>query len=188
MQAGGTGDKADVALVVAELNKLPVTALRRLEASGVKVIACRGSVTDYAPNLIGVRPRGWPPGFVWDARPGVYIPARNAVVIAVIGHDTASARVPKTGEGHGSVSLVIHEATHAIEAKVGGSRNSSSSAFKQARDSDLGMLATYERQPGRAGKSETYAESAARYYGADHGTIKTPALDDYWRNNPLGAR
>ena len=188
VQAGGTGDRADVALVVAELTKMPIAALRRLESSGVKVIACRGSVTDYATDLKGVRPRGWPPGATWDAVPGAHIGGRNAVVIAVIGHGKGTPHVAKTGEGHGSANLVIHEATHAIDAKLGATRNSSSAAFNKARNKDVAALPAYERQPGAAGKSEAYAESAARYYGSSHGKIKTPALDAYWRDNPLGGR
>lgn len=55
-------------------------------------------------------------------------------------------------------------------------------------DADTAALPAYETQPGAAGRSETYAESAARYYGGSHVTIKTPALDAYWRDNPLGGR
>src|SRR5262249_23172847 len=54
-----------------------------------KVIACRGSVTDYRTDLKGVQPRGWPPGSTWDKVPGSNTPDKNEVVIAVIGHGNA---------------------------------------------------------------------------------------------------
>lgn len=189
VEAGGTADKKDVDLVVAELAKMPVTALRQMEAAGTKVVACRGSVTDHATELRGVQPRGWPPGATWDQVPGAYMPDRNQVVVAVIGHGTpAGAHVPATGEGHGSANLVIHEAAHAVDATIGASRNSASPAFNEARNKDIGAVSDYERQPGVAGQSETYAESAARYYGGSNGSAKTPALNAYWRDNPLGGR
>ncbi|UVO49520.1 hypothetical protein M0208_02955 [Sphingomonas sp. SUN019] len=154
VEAGGTGDQADVDLVVAELSKMPVTAPRQMDAAGTKVVACQDSVTDYAADLKGVQQRG-----------------RAA-----------------TGEGHGSANLVIHESAHAVDAMVSGSLNSASPAFNAARKADIGALPSYETQPGAAGQSESYAESAARYYGGSHGSINTPALDAYWRDNPLGGR
>jgi hypothetical protein len=189
VQAGGAGDASDVDLVVAELGKMPVTALRAMEAGGVKVIACRDSVTDFASDLKGVQPRGWPPGATWDSVPGAYMPDRNAVVIATTGHGTPpGAHVPATGEGHGSANLVIHESAHAVDSNVSPSLNSGSPAFNAARASDVSALPSYETQAGAAGQSESYAESAARYYGGSYGTISTPHLDAYWRDNPLGGR
>lgn len=189
VQAGGTGTQADVDLVVAEVAKMPLAALQQLESAGTKIVACRDSVTDYATSLKGVQPRGWPPGATWDQVPGAYMPSSNEVVIATRGHGTpAGARVPATGEGHGSVNLVIHEVAHAIDATAPASRNSASTTFNDARTKDIAALSSYETQPGTAGQSESYAESAARYYGGSGGTSKTPALDEYWRNNPLGGR
>jgi hypothetical protein len=189
VKAGGSGTQADVDLVVAELAKMPETALRSLIANNTTVIACRNSITDYRTDLKGVQPRGWPSGATWDSVPGVANSGRNEVVIAVIGHGTtAGAHVPKTGEGHGSANLVIHEVAHAIDSKQTATRNSSSTDFNTARNADLAALPAYETQAGVAGKSETYAESAARYYSGNHGSISTPALDAYWRSNPLGGK
>jgi hypothetical protein len=189
VKAGGSGTQADVDLVVAELAKMPETALRGLIANNTTVIACRNSITDYRTDLKGVQPRGWPPGATWDSVPGVANSSRNEVVIAVIGHGTtAGAHVPQTGEGHGSANLVIHEVAHAIDGKQTATRNSLSTDFNTARNADLAALPAYETQAGVAGKSETYAESAARYYSGNHGSISTPALDAYWRSNPLGGK
>jgi hypothetical protein len=187
VRAGGTGTQADVDLVVAQVARMPVSALRNLIANGTTVIACRNSVTDYATDLAGVQPRGWPPGATWDSVPGAARPDRNEVIIAVIGHGTTEgAHVPRTGEGHGSANLVIHEVAHAIDHNQTATRDSSSIDFTTARTADIAVLPAYQLQAGAAGLSETYAESAARYYGGHDGTVSTPALDTYWRNNPLG--
>ena len=189
VRAGGTGTKQDVELVVAELKKLPASALQTLQAGKVAVLACRDSVTDHATDLKGVQPRGWPPGKTWDSVSGAYLPGRNAVVIAVVGHGTkAGAHVSQTGEGHGSANLVVHEAAHAINKHVGADRNASSKDFTAARTKDLAALPAYELQKGVAGLSETFAESAARYYGGSYGSVKTSNLDAYWRAHPLGAK
>ncbi|HEX8446838.1 MAG TPA: type VI secretion system tip protein TssI/VgrG [Sphingomonas sp.] len=187
VQPGGSATQTDVNAVVGELKKMPVPALQSLEKSNVKVIAARGSVTDYATELKGVQPRGWPPGKTWDSVPGAYMPGHNAVVIATTGSG-ANTHVPTTGNGHGSVSLVVHEATHAIDNNIGAKLNSSNATFLSARAKDLGVLSAYESQPGIAGPSETYAESAARFYGGSNVNSKTPALDAYWRANPLGGK
>jgi hypothetical protein len=184
VKPGGSATQADVDAVVGELKKLPEPALKTLDANHVKVIAAKGSVTDFAKDLKGVQPRGWPPGATWDKVPGAYLPDRNAVVIATAGTG-ANLHVPGTGEGHGSVNMVVHEATHAIDAHGGGSK---AAAFLAARTKDLGALSAYERQAGVAGPSETFAESAARFYGGSHGSIVTPALDGFWRAHPLGGK
>jgi hypothetical protein len=111
------------------------------------------------------------------------------VVIATTDAGKAKAlRVPATGEGHGSMNLVVHEATHAIDRHAPTTLNSMSKDFLAARTKDLPQLPSYERQPGIAGPSETYAESAARVYGGVHGATVTPALDAYWRAHPLGSK
>jgi hypothetical protein len=189
VRAGGTGTQADVDLVVAELAKMPASALRNLIANGTTVIACRNSVTDYATNLAGVQPRGWPPGATWDSVPGAAMISNNEVIISVIGHETTGgAHVPRTGEGHGSSNLVIHEVAHAVDHNQSATRDSGSRDFVGARNRDFAVLTPYQQQTGTAGREETYAESAARYYGGHDGTVSTPALDAYWRDNPLGGR
>ncbi|WP_442678496.1 type VI secretion system tip protein TssI/VgrG [Sphingomonas sp. ASY06-1R] len=184
---GGTGTQADVDAVVGELKKMPEPALQTLKDNKVDVIAARGSVTDFASDLKGVKPRGWPPGSSWDSVPGAFMPDRNAVVIATRG-DATNRSVPLTGNGHGSENLVVHEVTHAVDKYAGAARNSQSPDFVAARLKDVAALPSYETQPGVAGLSETYAESAARAYGGSHGSIVTPALDSYWAANPLGGK
>lgn len=185
-QKGGTGDDADKELVARELAKLPKETLEQMKADGTKVIACRGSVTDYATQLRGGHPRGWDPADTWDIVPGMYDPNTNEVVVATRGHGTpAGAHVPVTGEGHGSANMTVHEALHAVDHNRGGTARSTGTDFNTARTADLPNLGTYETQAGSAGQEETWAESGARYYGGGGGTTN---LDSYWRNNPPGAR
>lgn len=179
----GKADEKDAALVAVELAKLPAESLKKLKDSKTRVVVCRGSITEHRTDLKGVKPRGWPAGSSWDNVPGAYTTDRNEVVVATIGHGTkAGAHVPKTGELHGSANLVLHETTHALDHATGGS---SSKEFLAARAKDASHLGAYESQAGVAGQEETYAESAARYYGGDAGAAKNnPALTKYWQSNP----
>ena len=188
MTVGGKADIVDAELVAQELSKIPPHGLKVLAGSMTRVVVCRGSVTDHLAQLRGVKPRGWPPGSSWDSVPGLHDPSRNEVVVATIGHDTPAGRhVPRTGEGHGSKDLVVHETFHAIDHDVGrGAPRSSSASFNAARDADAHTLSAYESQPGEAGKEESYAETAARYYGGDQtDAAKHPNLHSYWDSDPL---
>ncbi len=174
---GGSGTADDAKLVAKELAKLPKSVLEQMKKNGTKVVACRGSVTDYRTDLKGTQPRGWPPGSTWDNVPGANMRDKNEVVIAVIGHGTpAGPHVPKTGEGQGSANMVAHEATHSIDR--GDPSPSSSADFTKARDADMGKLSDYEKQAGEGGPRETYAESAARHAEGKDGD--TPNLKKYW--------
>jgi hypothetical protein len=182
---GGQGAGSDVDLVVQELQHWPPQTLSLIESQGTKIVVCRNSVVDYRTDLRGVGPRGWPPGAVWDTVPGAFLPDRNEVVIGVIGHADRNPHVPRRGEGHGSWNLVVHESGHAFDLAVATHR-SSSAAFTQARTADLATLSAYERQPDPAGSQETWAESAARYYGTDPGdTGSHPNLHMFWLSATL---
>jgi hypothetical protein len=181
VKTGGSGTAEDAKLVAQSLAKLPKSSLEQMQKNGTTVIACRGSVTDYRTDLKGVPPRGHPAGSTWDKVPGVNNNKRNEVVIAVTGHGTpAGPHVPKAGEGHGSVNMVAHEATHSVDR--GSPRPSESEDFKKARDADMAKLSKYEKQDGEAGRQETYAESAARH--AEGKDADTPNLKKYWDDHP----
>jgi hypothetical protein len=184
--SGGSGTAADARLVRSELERMPLGALQIMTNNGTKVIACRDNITDYRTDLKGVQPRGWDPGDTWDMVPGVYLGDDNEVVVATIGHGTAAgAHVPATGEGHGSHNLTVHEAFHAVDLGHGGAARSSEADFDAARTADFATLSSYEQQAGSAGQEETYAESAARYYGGDPGDAAAhPNLHDFWDKNP----
>lgn len=183
IKIGGSADASDAALVVTELLAFPADMLLALITQGIRVVVCRGSVTDYLTDLKGVHPRGWRAGATWDNVPGDYRRTTNEVVIAVIGHRTAAGpHVPRTGEGHGSFNMVLHESTHAIDRQPFGSppRNSDPD-FQAARTADFASLTPYQKQPGDAGLEETYAESAARFFGGDPtDAVNHPNLHAYW--------
>jgi hypothetical protein len=189
LRAGGSGDDVDVALVAQQLVLMPPGMLQTMINQGVHVVACRGSITDYRADLRGVHPRGWPPGATWDTVPGVYNPDTNEVTIAVVGQGTPEgAHVPRTGEGHGSANMVIHESTHSIDHQASGNdRSASDPNFTAARNADSAGLQPYENQPGAAGQQESYAESAARHYSGDpNDATNHPNLSSYWGTDPLG--
>lgn len=183
----GTADAQDAALVADELAKLPKHILQRLKDKGVKVKVCRGSITEYRTDLKGVQPRGWPAGMTWDSVPGVYNTSKKEVVIATVGHGTdAGAHVPAKGEGHGSQNLVIHESMHAVDKTSDDGPLSDNEDFTNARNADATTLSAYESQAGGAGREETFAESAARYYGGDSDDATNhPKLHEYWDSDPL---
>jgi hypothetical protein len=182
----GHGTGADVDLVVEQLAKMPKALLDALDKNGTKVKVCQGSVTDYLTELKGVTPRGWPAGATWDSVPGLQQPDKKEVVIATIGQGNGDPHVPKTGEGHGSVNLVIHETAHGVDY-ASNPHVSAGAPFNAARNPDKGALDAYESQPGNAGQEETFAESCARFYSNDPwGAENTPHLEKYWHDNPLG--
>lgn len=172
---GGTGD---MAVVAAEMMKIPQAGLEALRDMGTRVWVCHGSVTAVRTDLAGVRPRGWPPGQTWDSVPGLFDPTNNRVIIA-----TRGGAVPATGDGHGASNLVIHEVGHAIDHDTSASETPE---FVAARTADAATLSAYESQSGEAGAEETYGESMARYHGGDAGDAAAhPSLHAYWATNPL---
>jgi hypothetical protein len=183
---GGSGTAADARLVRAELERMPIGALQIMSNQGTKVVACRDNITDYRTDLKGKHPGGWDAGDTWDIVPGVFLPKTNEVVIATIGHGTAAGgHVPVKGEGHGSHNVTIHESFHAVDMGGGTPHRSTEADFNAARTADIGTLSTYETQPGAPGQRESYAESAARYFGGDpNDATAHPNLHDYWDKHP----
>jgi insecticidal toxin complex protein TccC len=185
LTTGGTADAHDARLVGRELERIPTHVLQILKDQGTKVVVARGSVTDHWTHLKGVQPRGWPPGMTWDSVPGGQ--SGGEVVIATVGHGTAAgAHVPANGEGHGSHNVVIHETFHAVDLGGSGGARSAGADFNTARTADFATLSAYQQQAGSAGQEETYAESAARYYGGDpNDATNHPNLNAYWAGDPL---
>ncbi|MCC6524712.1 MAG: hypothetical protein IT373_18795 [Polyangiaceae bacterium] len=183
LKTGGHGTVSDCELVADELARLPVYVIERVRRHGIKVVVCRGDVTDYRHDLEGVEPRNWP-GQTWADATGAG--GEDECTIAVVGHDTRTgAHVPEAGEGHGSQSVVIHELFHCIDDNEG-APSSSDHSFWEARANDYGRLSEYERQAGEGGPQETYAESAARYFGQDdEDARRRPHMHSYWESEPL---
>ena len=189
-RAAGTADDMDRALVAAELSKIPPHALQRMEDNGSTVAVCRNSVTEVRQDLAGVQPRGWPAGTSWDTVPGLNDPGNNQVIIATRGHGTEEGpHVPRSGDGHGSSNLVIHEAMHNVDSHGPNGQHMSESdqAFIDARNNDPAIMGDgYEGTANAAGHEEAYAESAARFYGGDpNDAANHPGMHDYWENDPL---
>lgn len=182
VESRGTGDATDVELVRAQLTGLPDPLQSVLQAAGLRLFACRNSVTDARPDLAGVRPRGWPEGQTWDLVPGAYLPDDKAVVIATVPDpaDPAQRRVPPQGWMHNAFNLVIHETLHADDY-LGDRLRCHNTEFVSAREADFPALHTYEQQDGDAGLEETYAESGSRFFGADPAlAAEWPTLAAFW--------
>ncbi|KQW80779.1 hypothetical protein [Brevundimonas sp. Root1279] len=177
VEARGSGDETDVALVQIQLAGLPEPLQAILHAQGLRVLACRNSITDARQDLIGVRPRGWPEGQTWDLVPGAYLPDEKAVVVATVPDpdNPGRRRVPPQGWMHNAFNLLIHETLHADDYLQDRLR-CHNPAFVSAREADFAALHAYEQQDGDAGLEETYAESASRFFGND------PALETEWPN------
>jgi hypothetical protein len=182
---GAETNDADIAAVRSEVAKLPLNELRDLQRAGVKIVACRDSVVDAMPSLRDEHPRGWPPGRGWQDVPGAYIPGNKEVVVATRASRDGTREVMPTGSRHGSVSLVAHEAGHALDAaRRYASREDAD--FQRAYQQDLrgAQLLPYYTQDGDAGASEAYAESHAIYLSGDpngDGARRFPNLMGYWQ-------
>lgn len=165
--AGGSGDASDVAAVISAATPLPAPVLNLFQGKGVRIVACRTSVTDFETSLKGVVPRGWEGlGRTWDNVPGTYLDTRKSVVIATIGITGGREVTPRGPTTHGAFSLVVHESMHGYDY-LGNHKVLQNPSFVAARSADWGSLGSYEKQDGLAGLEETYAESASRYFGGD---------------------
>lgn len=177
---GGAGQDGDAALVNAELAKLPKAIADSIAATGIGVVACHDSVTDYATDLRGIHPRNWPEGATWDSVPGAYIPAVHNVVIATIAGAGGARHVPAYGELQGSRSIAIHESMHAYDYEDD-HRKSQHSDFLAARQADFALLGSTYFTNETAGAEETFAESAAMHFGRDQSAANQwPHLSQYW--------
>lgn len=160
---GGSATDEDLRVVLAELEKLPLSMLQEMHRFDLRVVVCRDSVTDHLEALRGVRPRGWPPGSTWDDVAATYDPGPKQVVVSTRQVDGRRA-LPARGSGHGSFNVLLHEIAHGIDFAKNLTRQP---AFLEAYETDLETLLPYERQPGAAGREEAFAEAFARYYGGD---------------------
>lgn len=189
IDVGGSADESDARLLAREVAKLPARLLEGLEREDVHFTVCRRSVADGVPLWKNQQVRGWPKGTTYDNVPGRGLASLKMVVVAIVGHDTPEGpHVPKKGEGHGSWNLVFHELAHALDGTVD-LLGSLRPRFNEARDADLEGLSNYEAQKGQGGIEETYAESFARFHGADPGDAEAhPHLHAFWATDPLGLR
>lgn len=182
---GGSGGPDDVEAVAREAALLPDFVMRCFERQAIRIVACHHSVTDVERDLAGVTPRGWDgTGKSWDDVPGTYFDDRKRVVIATI---AASGRrvVPTSASGlHGSANLVVHESLHGYDY-ARKHRPLGDRQFLSARESDLANLGSYERQKGRAGLEESFAESGARFVADSTAMARSWShLFGWWASSP----
>ncbi len=186
---GGSGSADDLEPVAIEVAKLPDEVLARFESRLIRVIACRGGVTDFETDLRGVTPRGWEgTGRTWDNVPGTYFDDRKRVVIATVDDGTGARIVPTRASGlHGSACLVVHESLHGYDYS-GGHAVIHTAEFGTARQADLAKLGAYELQAGGPGLEESFAESGARFQ-VEAASLHAdwPGLFGYWEAGPLTA-
>lgn len=181
--AGGSGDASDVAAVRAAAAKLPEPVATLFKAKGISIVACRNSVTDFETSLKGRKPRGWPPELkrTWDSVPGTFLDTRACVVIATVAAAGGRQVTPRSPTTHGAFDLTLHESMHGYDYVLK-HKVLEDARFVAARDADYEALTSYESQKGQAGLEETYAESAARYFGSDPTLAANwPHLRDFWR-------
>lgn len=186
----------DRQVVVAELEKLPLEDLKKLEKNKVRVVVAHDSVADYRPDLKDETPPGWTSG-TYKTCAGAYCadkpPNKDLVIATVPGPDGRRAIPAKDSHGDeqhaiaGSTSanVVIHEATHAVDAASGrpSDKKEFDAAFDADRDRPGSSMDGYWNQPGneKAGRHEAYAESLAMYRD-DPERLKRefPAIYAYW--------
>lgn len=183
VEAGGSGTASDVESVANEAVRLPAFVIDAFERKSIRIVACRESVTDFETSLRNVIPRGWEgTGRTWDSVPGTYFQDKRRVVIATIANGTGRAVPTSASRKHGSANLVVHESLHGFDY-MGDHVVLANGHFTAARDTDFNRLGDYERQLGRAGLEETYAESGARFVeGPDQLQVDWPHLFQYWED------
>jgi hypothetical protein len=188
----GTPTQGESDLVAQEMANMPFYGLVKLCKTNppASVMVCRGNVATAYPDLKDDHPEGWPPWMTWKDCVGAYLPGPKQAVIAI-----REGKVPETGNGHGSVNLVVHEVGHAIDHAFDGK---SDPAFQEARSACIARLQqegrdfpAYESQP-QAGARESYAESMARFFRPGGPLLvdieKYRELWAYWKNHHMRRR
>ncbi|MEQ8788539.1 MAG: hypothetical protein RIC55_19675 [Pirellulaceae bacterium] len=126
-------------------------------------------VTDAAPALRGLQPRGWPAGMTWENTDAVHLPKSRLMIFAERRRDQNGAVVPS----HRLEGVMRHEIGHAFDRASGGEAFRSASGdflrvyFDETRRisaEDRSELAYY-LQRGAAGRQETFAEAFALLLG-----------------------
>ena len=200
IRAGGTSSAEDAKAVAQAMKIISKKAIETLTADGITTQCCRGPVTDAAPDLAGVKPRGWPR----DRQPGTRCPASymgtEKKLIVGTRDDGGKREVPPKDAGplpHGATDLFGHEAGHAFDAADGGGK-SKNAAFLAARSADIATGAPGGMIPGtddyfltkaekgandEGATSETFAESFAMHFA---GKSRWTKLEEFWKQESLG--
>jgi len=144
---------------------IPQPIWKSLHAAGWRVRLAH-VVSDAAPELRNVRPRGWPAGRSWDSVEAVHLPRARTLIIAEMLH-TADGDWKMNARVAG---VLRHEVGHAFDMLVGSEQQflSAGNDFRDAYAHDIeGMNRTtraalqYFLQNGAAGRQEAFAEAFA---------------------------
>jgi hypothetical protein len=147
-------------------DKLPGAAKKILHERASQVFAAE-KLTDSRPDLIGVRPRGWPAGTSWDMAEGC-AHAGN-VFIARTKFDRFSGEFVPSTRIEGAYN---HESGHALDFLMDRASQGQKFLSLYNRDRNKILLAdekmahlAYFVQKGEAGPSEAFAELFAQIVG-----------------------
>lgn len=175
--------EVDARVLAAELVKLPLRVLKRLERNQIPVTAIRGKLTDYRTEIPkDTRPPGYPEGKTYDDVLAIFCQnGDDGEVVVVTKEQNGNVVIPGLDGKRGS-NPVLHEALHAFDK---GSVFSGSGEFAAAREADYHSLDEYEKQPVEddgfdRGAAETFAITGERLYGGDEGVrSERPNLVEY---------
>lgn len=120
-------------------------------------------VTEAAPQLRGIRPRGWPEGMTWENTEAVHLPEDRLLILA----EKRRTRRGVVVSSHRIEGTVRHELGHAFDLMVGGLNHfhSSDIRFVQAWQLDASQVSVNDREPlayylqaNAPGRQEVFAE------------------------------
>lgn len=142
---------------------IPEPVWRGIRRYGWRVRLVR-FVTDAAPYLRGVHPRGWPRNTTWDHTDAAHLPSRRLVVVAEKRRTTKGKVVP----GRRVAGVLRHELGHAFDVAYSGRYRycSSRPSFRKAYWGDVRQMSSSDRatlkyylQRSPAGPQEAFAEA-----------------------------
>lgn len=180
---GGTADESDVELVREQLAQVPQSIMRQIVKSGLKIIACRDNVVDFAPSLHKVQPDGWDDGKFWDDVPGAYLTTEKLVIVATVPATSGGRQVPIRGDRHGSWNLAVHELLHGFDHAAG--TPSGTRPFLRALAMDRPLIGAEQGSQYFLndvwGPRESFAEGGARKFKTDAQAAPIwAAIGQYW--------
>lgn len=154
--------------------------VRKMVFAGGYDIRLANMLVDVRPDLAGVHPRGYPPGYTWENVDGAAFRGEKIIAIAQTCIHRATGK-PFSINLNRSVGVALHEYGHALDDVLNAT---AANDFISAYNSDLvaidkirltddeKMDFDYMRQAGRAGREEVFAEIFAGLHGG-----KTASVD-----------
>lgn len=166
----GTGNDFKSELAGA-ISAIPARTLKTMADEGIKIRAGT-RMTELNPELKGEHPRGWPAGTTWDSTEGGYFRGQKTVNVTESYRPVGRKEFVRNGRIRG---VVLHESGHAFDHALD-TPSSTSNAFVSAYADDVRTIPKAARgglryflQKGKAGRSETFAETFAWHAGAGSG-------------------